>query len=281
MKNVDTQKVERIIKRFSDEYEKIITQISEIEKQAKQALEQAAEVKKEVMRITEEFQIKWKQEVEAIIAEQAVTPPENMSSVKIIGEYNSMDEYLESQGFSVDFSSFIEGIGDYANEMKDLLTIFAHHSEEYLTFKNRMYGASAAGIIGALAVRRIAAKIAAKQTFKTAVAAVAKMFVKRTMGISGGTGAGAATGGTIGSVVPVIGTTAGAVVGGIIGGVGTWIASDYVFVKLEEHISREKFKQEILSGIREQKVEVMKALENMFQVKDTSVSQTPDETNKE
>jgi len=73
-------------------------------------------------------------------------------------------------------------------------------------------------------------------------------------------------GGSVGSVVPVVGTAAGAVMGGIAGGTAAWLATDYVLIKLEEYISRESFKREILYGINEQKAEVMRTLEDMFRI---------------
>jgi len=202
-----------------------------------------------------------------------------MSSVIIDGEYASRDHFLESfQGISVELSSVMERFEAYRNEVRDLLTIFTYHSDEYLSFKGRITVAGAAGIAGfargASIGARIAAKITGKQVFKIAVEAVVKMAVKKTMGVGGGATAGAAIGAGVGSAVPVVGTAAGAVVGGVAGGVGTWIATDYALVKLEEYLSRDSFKREILSGVNAQKTEMMKALEDLFQVNRSTSSQT-------
>ena len=279
MKNVDVQKAQGMIHRFSEETDKIVAQIAVIENLAQRLLEQAAEVSEEVAQIKEEFQIKWEHAVGAILAENEVSPPESMSSVIIDGEYASRDHFLESfQGISVELSSVMERFEAYRNEVRDLLTIFTYHSDEYLSFKGRITVAGAAGIAGfargASIGARIAAKITGKQVFKIAVEAVVKMAVKKTMGVGGGATAGAAIGAGVGSAVPVVGTAAGAVVGGVAGGVGTWIATDYALVKLEEYLSRDSFKREILSGVNAQKTEMMKALEDLFQVNRSTSSQT-------
>ena len=284
MKNVNYQKAEGLMKRFSEESGKITAQIAVFEELTKQLLKDAAEVSEEVARIKEEFQIKGKQEVDAMIAEHEVPPPENISSVIIDGDYVSMDDFLESfQDISFELSSLLERVEIYTNEMQDLLKIFTYHSNEYLFFKGRMTMAGVVGIAGlargtALGAR-IASKVAGKQAFKIAVEAVAKLVVKRAIGGGGGAVAGAAVGAGVGSVVPVVGTGIGAAAGGAIGGIGAWIATDYALVKLEEYLSRENFKREILSSVNEQKAEVMKALEDIFQVNKSTVPQTLDEIN--
>ena len=286
IKNVDFQKTQAIIHHFSEESGKIVAQIAEIEKLAKQLLKQAAEISEEVARIKNEFQGEWEQGIATIIAENEVLLPEDMSSIIIDGEYIAMDDFLESfQGISVELSSVMEKFESYTNEIGNLLKIFTYHSDEYVSFKGRMTAATAAG--GAVAIRgvvvgtRIASKIAGKQAFKMAVEAVTKMAVKRAVGGSGGAAAGAAVGAGVGSVVPVVGTGVGAVVGGAIGFAGAWIATDYAFIKLEEYISRENFKREILSGVNEQKAEVMRALENIFQVDKSTAPQIPNKTEQE
>jgi len=60
---------------------------------------------------------------------------------------------------------------------------------------------------------------------------------------------GTAIGAAIGSVVPGVGTVAVGALGAVLGG----IAIDGALLKLEEVISREDFKTEILHSIREAK----------------------------
>jgi len=278
MRNVDFQKAEGLMRRFLEESDRITAQIAAIEKLAEQLLEQAAEASEEVARIEEEYRMRWKQTAEAIIKENEVFPTENMS---IVAEYASVDDFLgDFQGISIELASMMGKFEVYANEVRDLLKIFTHHSNEYLSFENRMTIAGAAGITGvgggtAIGVR-VAAKITGKRTFKIAVEAVVKMIAKRTIGVGGGAGAGAVVGAGVGSVVPVIGTGIGAAVGGIAGGVGAWVATDYVAIKLEEHISRASFKREILYGVNEQRAEMIRALENIFQA--NSDTATPTQT---
>ena len=275
MRNVDVQKAEGMMKRFSDESGRIAAQIAAVERLTNQLLTQAAEASEEVARIKEEYQIKWQQEVDTVIAENEVPLPIDMSVVVIAGDYDSREGFLESfQGISVELSSVVERFEVYVNEMRDLLRIFTFHSGEYLSFRNRMAVSSGVGIAGlgggASIGARIAARVVRRQTFKIAAEAVAKMVGKRALGGGGGAAGGAAVGAGVGSIFPGPGTAIGAVAGGVIGGVGAWIATDYVLIKLEDYISRENFKREILYNVNEQKTEVIRALENVFRVNPTS-----------
>ena len=103
------------------------------------------------------------------------------------------------------------------------------------------------GAIGAGIGAAVTAKVVSKGIFKAAAKAVAKMVASKVDGAGGG----AVIGGVIGSVIPGAGTVVGGVIGGVIGGV----VVDATLLKLEESISREKFKQEIVATIRDAKVE--------------------------
>jgi len=108
--------------------------------------------------------------------------------------------------------------------------------------------ARASGVaIGAGIGAAVTAKVVSKGIFKAAAKAVAKMAASKVAGAGGG----AVIGGVIGSVIPGAGTVVGGVIGGVIGGV----LVDATLLKLEESISREKFKQEIVTTIRNAKVE--------------------------
>jgi len=284
MRNVDFRRAEGIMNRFSEESGRIAAQIALIEELTKQLLEQAAEASEEIARIKEEYQIRWEQEVAVIMAENEVIPQEDEGiTIVIDSEYASMEDFLESfQGISLELATLMERFEAYTIEMQNLLTLFTHHYNEHLSFNDRLFAANAAGIAGmgsgaAIGVR-IATRITRNQAFRIAVEAVAKMAVRRTLGVGGGAGAGAAVGAGVGSVVPVVGTAAGAVVGGVAGGVAAWIATDYVFIRLEEHISRERFRREILSGVNAQRTEIIRALENVFQVNRRTPTQPPTQT---
>ena len=110
---------------------------------------------------------------------------------------------------------------------------------DVVSMKSRVVGGAAAAGIGAA----IAAKIVSKGIFKAAGKALSKVAISKAAGTTGG----AVIGATIGSVVPGAGT----VIGGIIGGVLAGVVVDKVLLKLEEAISREDFKKEILGSIRE------------------------------
>ena len=277
MHQVNLQKPQEMMKHFSDEFKIIATQMEQIEKLANQLLEQAAEVSEEAAQIIEEYRIKRMQGIEALIAKNEVPHPGDLFLVEIDGDYASVDDFLESfQDFSAELSAVMERFENYTHELQKLIkNFFALHSDEFLSFNNRMTAAGFIGVGGALLSARMAARIAAKPLFREAAEVVVKQIIKRSTGIGGGAAAGAAAGGGIGSAVPVVGTTVGAFVGGIIGGAAAWIATDYVLIKLEEYISRESFKREIIYGINEQKAEVMKALDDLFQINHTSAPPVP------
>ena len=279
LRHVNVRRPQEVFTRFMAEGDKITVQIAQVERLINQLLEQAADVSEEIARLNEEYNIKRMQGIEAIIAENEAQLPEDRNSVEIVGSYESMNDFTASfQGISIELASITERIKIYTNEMQELLTIFSYHSNEYVSFKSRMVLATGVGIAGlgrgAYIGARITARIAAKPLFKQAAEVVIKQIIKRSTGIGGGAAVGAAVGGTVGSAVPVIGTAAGAVVGGVIGGAAAWFATDYVLIKLEEYISRENFKREIVYGIKQQEAEVMRALDDIFQVNQTTAPQT-------
>ena len=110
---------------------------------------------------------------------------------------------------------------------------------DVIAIRNRVVGGAAAAGIGAA----IVGKIVSKGIFKTAAKALSKVAISKVAGTTGGAAIGAA----IGSVVPGIGTLIGAAAGAIIAGV----VVDKGLLKLEEEISREDFKKEILGSIRD------------------------------
>ncbi|OYZ67644.1 MAG: hypothetical protein B7X98_02535 [Methylophilaceae bacterium 17-43-7] len=120
----------------------------------------------------------------------------------------------------------------------DRILVLSTHFD-VVSMRSRLAGGTAAAGIGAA----IVAKIVSKGIFKAAGKALSKVAISKVAGTAGG----AATGATIGSVVPGAGT----IVGGVIGGALAGVFVDKVLLKLEEAISREDFKNEILSSIRE------------------------------
>jgi hypothetical protein len=110
---------------------------------------------------------------------------------------------------------------------------------DVVSMRSRVVGGAAAAGIGAA----IVAKIVSKGIFKAAGKALSKVAISKAAGTAGGAAIGAA----IGSVVPGAGT----IVGGVIGGALAGVFVDKVLLKLEEAISREDFKMEILGSIRE------------------------------
>jgi hypothetical protein len=112
-------------------------------------------------------------------------------------------------------------------------------------------GGAAAGVVTAVIIKKVMGKVVGKNVLKLAAKALTKVVASKTAGTFGGAAAGAAAGAAIGSAIPVLGTAMGAAVGGIIGGIAVGVTVDKMLLMLEESFSREEFKHEILSGIRE------------------------------
>ena len=120
-----------------------------------------------------------------------------------------------------------------------------------IDFKSRMGVSSTLG----LAAGAVAAKALSKPAMKVAATTIAKLVAGKlaTGAAAGGSvAAGVYLGGAIGSVVPGVGTAVGAGVGGAITGIGAWIAGDAIMVSLEEYVSRDDMRREILEAIGEE-----------------------------
>ena len=142
--------------------------------------------------------------------------------------------------------------------LKDVLNQTLHHDQ--ISFHNRLIAGSGASlIVGAATMvmtKKIIGKLVSKNVIKLAAKALAKVVVSKTVGTAGGVGAGAAAGAAIGSLVaPGVGTAVGAAVGGLVGGVVVGVSVDKMLLMLEEAISREAFKKEILQAIQEARIE--------------------------
>lgn len=128
-----------------------------------------------------------------------------------------------------------KGIPSIASD--SILVLPAHF--DVVPMKSRVVGGVAAAGIGVA----IGAKIASKGIFKAAGKALSKVAISKATATVGGPAIGAA----IGSVVPGAGT----VIGGMIGGALAGVVVDKMLLKLEEAISREDFKKEVVGTIRE------------------------------
>lgn len=130
------------------------------------------------------------------------------------------------------------------------------HQEDFINLQQRLGSGSAAGMVTGI----IVGKVAGKSIFKLAASVLLKTVASKAAGAAVSAGAGAAAGAAIGSVAPGIGTAIGAVVGGIAGGLAAGIAVDKTLIELEEVISREKFRNEILLAINEARIEFKEKL---------------------
>jgi hypothetical protein len=107
-------------------------------------------------------------------------------------------------------------------------------------------GAVAAGVSAA-----VTAKAASKGVFNAAAKALSKVAISK----GGGTLAAGAMGAAVGSVVaPGVGTAIGGALG-VLGGLAAGVLVDGALLKLEELISRDEFRQNLLESIEEARAE--------------------------
>ena len=108
-------------------------------------------------------------------------------------------------------------------------------------------GGAAVGVgLGTVIAKKVKTKILAKLVLKVAAKAPLKVVTSKL----GSAAVSAATGAAVGSAVPGLGTAAG-FTGGAIVGLGTGIAIDGALLNLEEALSRDDFRREIVTAIRE------------------------------
>ncbi len=119
---------------------------------------------------------------------------------------------------------------------------------DIVSFKDRMSGGVFAGGVSAV----ITTKVVGKGTLKTAAKALSKVAVSKATGTGVGTAAGAAVGSILGPI--------GAIVGGVVGGLAAGVIVDKLMLELEEVLSRDQFKRELLAAIQEAKVSFKSAL---------------------
>ena len=104
-------------------------------------------------------------------------------------------------------------------------------------------GGAAAGGVGSIIAQKVTAKMLAKLVLKVAAKAPLKALASKAVG-------GAVAGAAAGSVLLGAGTVAGAVAGTVIG-ITTGISIDGALLEIEEALSRDDFRREIVTAIRE------------------------------
>lgn len=113
-------------------------------------------------------------------------------------------------------------------------------------------GAVTAALISKKLVATIVAKVAAKKSVQAAAAMLAKFAAKKGVSVLAAGGAGAVTGTALcapfGPAAPACG-----LVGGIAAGVGTWLAVDKAAIEIDEAVSRDAMRADILSVLAEEK----------------------------
>jgi len=108
-------------------------------------------------------------------------------------------------------------------------------------------GAAVSVVVGTVIAKKIKTKILATLVLKVAAKAPLKVVTSKLLSSAVGS---AAAGAAAGSIVPGLGTGIGAV-GGALVGLGAGIAIDGVLLNVEEALSREDFRREIVTAIRE------------------------------
>lgn len=133
-----------------------------------------------------------------------------------------------------------------------------------INLENRLLisgGVGAAGAVTGAIAGKVTGKVIAKGAISLGAKALVKVAAGKAASVIGGAAAGAASGAAVGSVFPGIGTAIGAAIGGIVGGLTVGLGVEHLLLKLEEHYSRDEFKQQILEAIDEARLEFEESLE--------------------
>ena len=120
--------------------------------------------------------------------------------------------------------------------------------EDFVPSAHRLFGAGAgaagvAGGIGSVIAKKITAKVLAKPVLKLAAKAALKPLAAKALG-------GALAGAAALSIVPVVGTAAGAAAGAAVG-ISAGVLLDGALLKVEEALSRDEHRREIVTIVRE------------------------------
>lgn len=112
---------------------------------------------------------------------------------------------------------------------------------------HRFAGSAAAGLAGGAFAATVAAKVMGKTSMKAAGKVLGKVAAKKAAGVAGSAAAGAA----LGSVVPGLGTAVGGAVGGVVGGLAIGAAVDVAALALEEKLTREDMRRDLMDAVKE------------------------------
>ncbi|MCP3867681.1 MAG: hypothetical protein GY703_06210 [Gammaproteobacteria bacterium] len=175
-----------------------------------------------------DFQTEYRQQVQKILDENQVQPASDHPEVTRV---LPLDKVLEPPG-----------------------------NNRFTQFDNRIVVSGAASAITAAITAKIVAKVVSKGTIKLGAKALTKVAASKIASTAGGSAAGAATGAAVGSIVPGLGTLAGGVIGGIVGGLAVGVTVEVLLLMLEEHLSRDEFRQQIVGAIDEAREEYKDSL---------------------
>lgn len=114
----------------------------------------------------------------------------------------------------------------------------------------RLAGGAGAGLITGVLAAKVTAKAMTKASMKAASKVLAKVATKKVLGKGASVLAGAAMGAAAGSVVPMFGTTVGAIAGAGFG-LAASISVDMTMLMLEEKITRNDMRKELLKAVQE------------------------------
>ena len=174
-------------------------------------------------------------------------------TVRVILERNC-EESQRLQDVEIDIASIAS--------LEDILKPSFHQDffhQDFVPAAHRFLGASGggaavAGSVGTIIAQKVKTKILAKLVLKVAAKAPLKAVTSK-VGSAAVVAAAAAVGAAAGSVVPGLGTAVGAAGGAVIG-IGIGIAIDGALLELEEALSRDDFRREIVIAMRETRREI-------------------------
>ena len=131
---------------------------------------------------------------------------------------------------------------------KNFLAAPLEPSQKLMAVHDRLLLSGAAGLGTGLIANRLAKKVVGQQFFKRAVSKIASVLSSKAIG--------EVAGGAVGSLAGPLGTVLGTVTG-----FGASVAVDFLTLKADELLNRDKYREEIIATIEESRAETLALLE--------------------
>jgi hypothetical protein len=117
---------------------------------------------------------------------------------------------------------------------------------DYDGLRTRMLASAASGVVAGAFAGALTARAMRRASMQAAGRVLGRAAAKRSVSRLGAAAAGATAGAAVGSVVPGVGTAAGLVAGAAVG-----LATDVAMLAVEEKLTREDMRRDLLSAVEE------------------------------